>query len=155
MGVRGPIPTHWSTETARGRNTYYATGEALPPEPDVSPPGWLAPDALAVWMEQAPALIKSGRLRSSCQAEFAIRCQLAADCESLSREVAAEGAVVDSPRGPKANPKVRLLRDARRDLLQYAKAFALDPASAARMPAKAPEQAAANPLLAYIEARKK
>ena len=87
-------------------------------------------------------------------AAFAVLCQLATECERLSGEVAAEGTVIDSPRGAKANPKVRLLRDARRDFLTYAKAFGLDPSSNSRLPASEPGEAEDDPLDAYIKSRR-
>lgn len=153
MGSRGPLPVAWSSETARGRNTFFAIQDATEPDAAVEPPVWLVADALAVWDEQAPALIASARLRSTSAATFGVYCQLVVDCDRLSRDVAEEGTVVESSRGVKANPKIRLLRDARRDLLSYAKAFALDPASAARMPSATPTAAPENPLVAYIKSR--
>ena len=154
MGSRGPLPTSWSSETARGRNTFFATAPAAPPESDVPPPVWLDDDARDFWMITAPPLVQSGRLRASMAAAFAILSQLAVECERLSGEVADEGTVVDSPRGTKANPKVRLLRDARRDFLGYCKAFGLEPSSNSRLPASEPGEAEPDPLDEYIKARR-
>jgi len=97
--------------------------------------------------------IAAGRLQSSMATAFAILCELACDCERLSREVAIEGAVVESPRGVKPNPKVRLLRDARRDFLSCSKSFGLDPASSARMPTSLAEEAEPDALEVYIASR--
>ncbi len=142
MGSRGPMPVAGSTETARGRNTYQ---EPEPPDAEVSPPAWLAGPALEYWHATAPSLVTSGRLRACMATTFAVLCELAADCEGLSRDVAAEGQVVNG----RANPKTRLLRDARRDLLQYSKAFGLDTNSSARLPGPAvPEKK--NALAVYI-----
>jgi phage terminase small subunit len=142
MGSRGPLPTPWSTETARGRNTFRADE---PPEVDVAPPDWLAGPALEYWHATAPSLVTSGRLRACMATTFAVLCELAADCEALSHDVSAEGQVVNG----RANPKTKLLRDARRDLLQYSKAFGLDTNSSARLPGPAvPEKK--NALAAYI-----
>ncbi|MEN9666445.1 MAG: Phage terminase, small subunit [Planctomycetota bacterium] len=142
MGSRGPMPVAGSTETARGRNTYQ---EPEPPDAEVVPPAWLDGEALAYWHETAPPLVAAGQLRAVMATPFAVACQLATDCERLGREVAAEGMVVNG----RANPKARLLRDARRDLLQYSRAFGLDSNSSARLPRKA-EPAKANPLAVYI-----
>jgi P27 family predicted phage terminase small subunit len=150
MGSRGPLPVAWSSETARGRNTFVP---APAPEANVSPPAWLDEDALRFWDATAPTLIAAGRLRSSMGTAFAILCELAADCARLSTEVAEEGDVIASPRGPKPNPKVRLLRDARRDFLAYSRAFGLEPVSSSRMPAPLPEAAEPDPLEAYIALR--
>jgi phage terminase small subunit len=142
MGSRGPLPVAWSSETARGRNTFQP---AEPPDAEVVPPAWLDGPALAYWHQTAPALVAAGQLRAVMATTFAVACQLVTDCEQLGREVAAEGMVVDG----RANPKARLLRDARRDLLAYSKAFGMDSNSSARLPRKA-EPAKANPLALYI-----
>ncbi len=151
MGSRGPLPVSWSSETARGRNTFQSTPTDL--ETDVPPPAWLDADAQDYWAATAPPLIAAGRLQSSMATAFAILCELACDCERLSREVAIEGAVVESPRGVKPNPKVRLLRDARRDFLSCSKSFGLDPASSARMPTSLAEEAEPDALEVYIASR--
>ncbi len=145
MGSRGPLPVGWSSETARRRNTFFPETTPSPPE-DVSPPEGLDDAALAFWHRHAPSLISSGRLRASMASGFAILCQLAVDCERLSREVSEEGTVI----GSKANPKTRLLRDARRDFLTFSKAFGLDPASSARIPNSPTEAADSDPLALYI-----
>jgi phage terminase small subunit len=59
---------------------------------------------------------------------------VAAECYALADRVAAEGPVVSTGRSVKANPAVRLLRDARRDLFQFASAFGLTALSDARLP---------------------
>ena len=153
MGSRGPLPSSWSTETARGRNTFFATVPAAPPESDVPPPVWLDEDARDFWLTTAPPLVQSGRLRTSMAAAFAVLCQLAVECERLSGEVADEGTVVDSPRGTKVNPKVRLLRDARRDFLGYCKAFGLEPGSNSRLPASEPAAKEPDPFDAFVRSR--
>jgi P27 family predicted phage terminase small subunit len=153
MAARGPLPSAHSLPTARGTNTFFATAPAEPPEVDVSPPAWLAGEALSVWAEKAPPLVAAGRLRSSARETFATFCQLAADCQRLSKEVDNEGDVITSARGSKPNPKCRLLRDARRDLLAYSKAFGMDAASAARLPASPAASQPANPLLTFAARR--
>lgn len=141
----------WSSETARGRNTFFATAPTASPDPDVPPPDWLTGNALDHWHRTAPPLIASGRLRSTTSETFGVLCQLATDCVRLAAEVDAEGMIVETPRGTKPNPKARLLRDARRDLLAYSKSFGLDAASNARLPnAPAEPSAPTDPLEAYI-----
>jgi P27 family predicted phage terminase small subunit len=152
MGSRGPLPLPGSSETARGRNTYQIPS---PPDAAVSPPGWLEGEALDYWLRTAPLLVTSGRLRACMTTAYGILCEIASDCERLSCEVAVEGSVVESPRGVKPNPKVRLLRDARRDFLSYSKAFGLDPASSARIPTSSAEDSEPDALEVYIASRGK
>jgi len=104
--------------------------------------------ALDHWGDTAAALIRSGRLRSTSVTAYGVLCGLAVDCETLAAAVESEGQVL----GGRANPKVRLLRDARRDYLIYAKAFGLDPASEARLPAQ-PAAPPADPLEEYLKLR--
>ena len=143
MGSRGPLPDPSSSETRRGRNTMYrktsnAAGSTKLPR--VEPPGFIKskPAALAFWKKHAPALIAAKRLQPLQADCFAIICEQAAEVRLLSDAVAAEGLLIETPRGPRANPKVRLLRDARRDLLAAARGFGLDAASDARLPAEPP-----------------
>ncbi len=141
MGSRGPVPNPNSSESKRGRNTLHrkqtgSPGKASP----VEPPDFIAanPPALAFWQKHAPALIAAKRLQP-LQAEcFGIICEQAAEVRILSAAVATEGLLIDGARGPRPNPKVRLLRDARRDLLAAARGFGLDAASDARLPAEPP-----------------
>lgn len=115
MGTRGPLPVSWSSETARGRNTFQP---APAPEANVSPPAWLDEDALRFWDATAPTLIAAGRLRSSMGTAFAILCELAADCTAFNggrgggrRDRIAEGGEAESqgpasPGRPQGFPRV-------------------------------------------------
>lgn len=141
MGLHGPLPKPGSTESQRGRNTLRRKG---PPRADVAvpPPAGVArdPAALAFWEAHVPALVAAKRLRPEHAATFAVVCHVASECESLAARVAAEGPVVSTGRSVKANPACRLLRDARRDLFQFAAQFGLTTMADARLPAE-PEKA--------------
>jgi phage terminase small subunit len=78
------------------------------------------PRALAYWQEVAPALIASKRLKPEQAHILGVVCEMAGQVRLLSEAVAAEGLLIEGPRGPRPNPRVRLLRDARRDLLAAA-----------------------------------
>lgn len=149
MGTRGPIPNPNSSESKRRRNTMYrkAPAEAATSS-QVEPPAFIKsnPAAMDFWGKHAPALIAAKRLQLLQADCFAIVCEQAAEVRQLSEAVAAEGLLIETPRGPRANPKVRLLRDARRDLLAAARGFGLDAASDARLPAEPPK-----PELSVIE----
>jgi phage terminase small subunit len=135
MGSRGPVARPDSSESRRGRNTRFRKGAA--PEPAaVKPPVFVKsnPAALAFWREHAPALIASRRLRPEHAVTFGTLAEMAAECRALAERVAAEGVVVETPRGTRANPACRLLRDARRDLFAAARDFGLTALSDARLP---------------------
>jgi len=152
MGTRGPIPDPSSSESRRRRNTLYRkpSGTTDAPVPGVEPPGFVRtnPAALAFWKKHAPALVAAKRLQPLQADCFGVVCEMAADVRMLSEVVAAEGLLIATDRGPRANPKVALLRDARRDLLAAARGFGLDAASDARLPVEPPPPSPEDELLA-------
>ena len=152
MGRRGPIPNPSSGESKRGRNTLKRKG-ALQKQVSVESPKFLKtnPLALEFWNRHAPDLIAAKRLQPLQSELFGTICEMAAEVRELTNDVSSEGYVVEGRRGQEPNPKVRLLRDARRDLLAAARGFGLDAASDARLPAELPEDTAeTNPLLRYL-----
>lgn len=154
MGTRGPIPSPYSSESKRGRNTMYrkASGSGDKPQP-VEPPAFVRskPAALAFWKQHAPALVSARRLQPLQAETFGILCEMAADVRALSEAVASEGLLVETARGPRANPKIALLRDARRDLLAAARGFGLDAASDARLPADRPAEKEVDELDEFLQ----
>jgi P27 family predicted phage terminase small subunit len=139
MGSRGPIPRADSHDSRRGRNTRYrkdAGGKRKPDSGKVQPPGYLRGNkaALDFWKRHAPELIEAKRLQPVHADLFGTICEMAADVRRLTDAVSQEGDLIEGKRGLMANPKVRLLRDARRDLLAAARGFGLDAASDARLP---------------------
>lgn len=148
MGRHGPLPRPGSTETKRGRNTFHRKGPAGPAVV-VEPPDDVKRDAaaLAFWEEHAPHLVAAKRLRPEHARTFAVVCHVAAECQALAARVAAEGPTVSTGRTVKANPCVRLLRDARRDLFQFASAFGLTAVADARLPQEPPEPSRGDALL--------
>lgn len=149
MGRHGPLPKPGSTESQRGRNTLHRKGPQRA-EVAVLPPATVAcdPAALAFWKAHVPTLVAAKRLRPEHAATFAVVCHVASECEALAARVAAEGPVVSTGRSVKANPACRLLRDARRDLFQFASAFGLTTMADARLPAEPPPPSDDDALLA-------
>lgn len=142
MGSRGPLPKPGSSESIRRRNTLYRKpGASQAKQPRVAPPDFIRGNAPALhfWQKHAPALIRAGRLKPEMAHMLGIFCEQAAEVRMLSDAVAAEGLLIETPRGPRANPKIRLLRDARRDLLAAARGWGLDAGSDARLPAEPPD----------------
>jgi P27 family predicted phage terminase small subunit len=126
----------------RGRNTRYRKPGASPGDPAaVEPPDFIRGNARALdfWQRHAPTLSRAGRLKPEQAATFGLVCEMAGEVRQLSEAVAAEGLTIEGPRGPRANPKVRMLGTARRDLLAAARGFGLDAMSDARLPVEPPE----------------
>jgi len=148
MGSRGPVPNPNSSESKRGRNTLRRRSATADAEPGVTIPVFIQGNPLAAefWNRHAPALVAARRLTPLQADTLAVVCEQFAEVRQLTEMVAAEGLTIDTPRGSRANPKVRLLRDARRDLLASSRGFGLDPASDARLPAEP-----APPKLSVIE----
>jgi P27 family predicted phage terminase small subunit len=140
MGSRGPVPNPNSGESKRGRNTLRRQSVTADAEPAVAIPAFIQGNPLAAefWNRHAPALVAARRLTPLQADTLAVVCEQFAEVRQLTEIVAAEGLTIDTPRGSRANPKVRLLRDARRDLLASARGFGLDAASDARLPAEPP-----------------
>jgi P27 family predicted phage terminase small subunit len=142
MGRRGPLPDPNSSESRRGRNTLHRrpTGDAKPGS--VAVPDFIRdnPTAMEFWGRHAPALVASQRMTPLQADIFAVICEQFAEVRQLTAAVAAEGMTLTTPRGPQANPALRALRDARRDLLSAARGFGLDAASDCRLPAEPPER---------------
>ena len=142
MGRRGPLPDPNSSESRRGRNTLQRRPANSGPPENVAVPSFIKGNkaALEFWGRHAPALVAARRL-SGLQADvFAVICEQFAEVRMLTDAVQADGLVIDTPRGPQANPALRALRDARRDLLAAARGFGLDAASDCRLPAEPEEK---------------
>lgn len=156
MGSRGPLPRPGSSESKRRRNSMYRKPGASKADPEaVAPPDFIRGNAPALdfWQRHAPALARAGRLKPELAAVFGIVCEMAGEVRQLSEAVAAEGLTIEGPRGPRPNPKVRMLGTARRDLLSAARGFGLDSLSDARLPAEPPADKpdAEDRLLAYLK----
>jgi len=140
MGSRGPLPDPSSSESRRGRNTLRRPAGKTAPADAVTPPAFILGNATAMefWERHAPALVAARRLTGLQADTLAVICEQFSEVRLLTDMVAAEGVTIDTPRGRQANPALRALRDARRDLLAAARGFGLDAASDARLPAEAP-----------------
>lgn len=142
MGSRGPLPDPASSESKRGRNTLRRSParDAEPAGPTI--PAFIQDNPMAVefWNRHAPALVAARRLTGLQADTFAVVAEQFAEVRMLTAAVQAEGLTIDTPRGRQANPALRALRDARRDLLAAARGFGLDAASDCRLPAEPAEK---------------
>lgn len=134
MGSRGPVPDPNSQRSAAGRNTLRAAKRV--DAAGVRMPSGLAKNkaAAAMWKRLAPSLVEAGRLTPDQADAFALVCRLHAEMEQLDARLAREGFVLDTVRGPVANPIARLARAARNDWVSLARDFGLTAASSARLP---------------------
>jgi len=134
MGSRGPVPDPTSQRSSDRRNTLRASrrSEAVA----VQMPNGLAENkpAAAMWKRLATSLIDAGRLTPDQADAFALVCRLHAEMEQLDARLAREGFVLETVRGPVANPIARLARAARNDWVALARDFGLTAASSARLP---------------------
>jgi phage terminase small subunit len=146
LGRRGPPPnpnSKRSRDTLRQaialgvatRATPVASQHQQPPEPpaDVAARGVAA----AFWKSHAASLAAAGRLSGENAECFAIVAHLYADCRELATQLAAEGWITATDKGQAASPVARLLRDARRDFLAFAREYGLTPAAETRFPPEA------------------
>ena len=138
MGSRGPLPRRDSSESRRGRNTYRARPVRL--AVDVSPPPDVAADpvALAFWHEHAGTLVAAGRLRPEF-ADTLLLAVMVAECRAMTDRMNAEGILLPTRRGGRANPLCRVVRDWRRDIVALSREFGLTPITDARLPVEGAE----------------
>jgi len=143
MGSRGPLPDPLSSESKRGRNTLRRSTAKHADSRSVATPDFILdnPTAMEFWGRHAPALVAARRLTGLQADTFAVVAEQFAEVRQLTAAVQAEGLTIDTPRGRQANPALKALRDARRDLLAAARGFGLDAASDCRLPTEPPSPA--------------
>ena len=98
------------------------------------PPG-LSPGARLRWQELAPILLADGRLRRETRDILKNYCVMAAECDTLSERILAEGHVVRTPHASLPHPCCKVLSGVRSTLLKYGQVLGLDPSSRSRLEA--------------------
>jgi hypothetical protein len=143
MGRRGPQPDPNSKRTrdtvkqaiALGLASTVATTTNKNANPPTAPADITGRKvAAAFWNAHAASLAAAGRLCDDNAEGFAIVAHLYADCRELATQLAAEGWITATDKGQAASPVARLLRDARRDFLTFAREYGLTPAAQTRFP---------------------
>jgi P27 family predicted phage terminase small subunit len=134
MGSRGPVPDPKSERSVKGRNTSKA--RKVTPIAAVRMPQELTKNkpAAAMWKRLAPILLENGRLTPGTADALAMLCRLNAELTILEARLAKEGYVIESGRGPIANPIFRQAAATRNCWVGLARDFGLTAASAARLP---------------------
>lgn len=144
MGKRGPRPAPTALKLLRGtRADRINDNEPVPSAVDVLPPDWLAEDALAIWREYAPDLIRKGVLTAWDVETFGACCDAAARRRAAATHLAREGEVVDVPVFDKngkqtgirrgRNPWLLVLNQADAQLQRWAARFGLTPSDRAQL----------------------
>jgi P27 family predicted phage terminase small subunit len=146
LGRRGrhPDPNSKRSQAALARAEQLArvvgrpapAGPAPVCRPQLDPPARVArlATALGFWQRNAPILEADGRLVADRVDAFAMLCLLQAEIEQLEQVIDGEGWITATDKGQAASPVARLLRDARRDFLTFAREYGLTPAAETRFP---------------------
>lgn len=143
MGRRGPPPNPNSKRTRDTMRQAVTLGVATRSTPNAAhdtktptPPADVAARgvAAAFWNSHAASLAAAGRLRDDNVEGLSLVAHLYADCRELATQLATEGWITATDKGQQASPVARLLRDARRDFLTFAREYGLTPAAEARFP---------------------
>ncbi|MBC9001276.1 phage terminase small subunit P27 family [Micromonospora aurantiaca (nom. illeg.)] len=146
MGSRGPKPAPTALKLVRGTRADRVNTDEPVPSPaarEIEPPAWLGDEAVEIWEEYAPDLIRKGVLTAWDVEAFAVTCDAAARRRKAAAALAAEGEVVQLPVFDKngkqtghrvtRNPWTVVLGQADRQLQSWAARFGLTPSDRAQL----------------------
>src|ERR1700688_1612601 len=101
--------------------------------PDISGvPGWLSKDAQAEWQRVMPILIERRTLTDADLASFENYCVAVGQVREMQRLIKRAGHVVETDRGPRAHPAVKIQSDAMTRARLLANELGLTPVSRSR-----------------------
>jgi P27 family predicted phage terminase small subunit len=131
--TRTPIPP--GLKILQGRGNGRDSGGRLVPVPPAlerglpETPSWLPPEVAAMWELIAPQVDELGAIKPQDGLILAALCEIAATYAAAVVDVYAHGQVLTNPKTgmPHKNPALAVAETARRDLLRYAREFALTP----------------------------
>ncbi len=139
MGSRGPAPKAAATDIMRIR-------QGVPP-----PPPWLDDAAAAEYKRVAKELGAAEVAQQTDAATLATYAQAYADVARLTVEIRAQGEVVTLPNGIQtANPRLKVLAQAQRQLAASSSQLGFSPVARTRVP-KAGGSRAANPFAEFVK----
>jgi|DEB0MinimDraft_10_1074344.scaffolds.fasta_scaffold47467_4 P27 family predicted phage terminase small subunit len=135
MGKRGPLPKRTATGSAYIAAKQAADAEHRQHDPDklLAIPRGLTSGAKRRWQSLAPLLLADKRLRPDTREALAVYVRLADEQETLSEQLATEGAILSGPHGNYANPRAKVLQGVRSQMLRFGAVLGLDPAARARL----------------------
>ncbi|HET8684988.1 MAG TPA: phage terminase small subunit P27 family [Micromonosporaceae bacterium] len=138
MGRRGPAPKPTNLRLLHGdRKDRVNDAEPRPSTSAVEPPRWLPADALAIWREYAPDLVRKGVLTAWDVEAFAVCCDAAARRRRAVAVLQRDGEVLELPVFDKngkltghrlgRSPWLLVLNQADAQLQRWAARFGLTP----------------------------
>ena len=95
-------------------------------------PAWLSKDAKAEWQRVMPILVERRTLSDADLASFENYCVAVGQVRELERVIKRSGYVVETDRGPRAHPAVKIQSDAMTRARLLANELGLTPASRSR-----------------------
>lgn len=98
----------------------------------ITPPGWLSKHAKAEWRQVMPDLTRRRILTTADLSSLASYCIASGQVREMERVIAKEGHVVQTERGPRAHPAVRIQSDAMTRARLLAAELGLTPVSRSR-----------------------
>jgi P27 family predicted phage terminase small subunit len=98
----------------------------------ISPPAWLSKHAKAEWRRVMPDLTKRRILTAADLGSLENYCLAIGHVRDMERKITKEGHVIETPRGPRAHPAVRIQSDAMTRARLLAAELGLTPVSRSR-----------------------
>jgi P27 family predicted phage terminase small subunit len=116
----------------RGRKPNNLIADPDPIAQVLPAPGWLSKDAKAEWRRIMPLLVERRILTDADMGSVENYCVAIGQVRELERAIKAGGFVIETTRGPRANPAVKLQADAMSRSLRLAAELGLTPVSRSR-----------------------
>lgn len=116
----------------RGRKPEKLKADPKPIVQVQAAPGWLSKDAKAEWQRIMPLLVERRILTDADMGSVENYCVAIGQVRELERAIKSGGYVIQTERGPRANPAVKLQADAMSRSLRLAAELGLTPVSRSR-----------------------
>lgn len=128
MGRRGPQPKSPDLRVLHGDRQDRLPDPPVPSEREVLPPAGMSKDALAVWEELVPELVRLGIVAAIHASALRVLCDAVAIHAKASGHVARRGVIVTGDKGRKVkNPALQVMRDQASVIKSFATEFGLTP----------------------------
>ena len=94
-----------------------------------SPPEWLTGDALTMWHQVVPELVRLDLVKAEDQATLATYCEAWADFVSATKTIQDEGYYIEARQGMLKHPAVGIKHQAMKEIRSIAAHFGLTPST--------------------------